>query len=94
MKYGKTGAITKTSITLTRWTDANFAIDEESRKSVSGYVYLAFALFLTVLMIGGFVLTKGNPLFLVLIPLIIFIARGFFIVNPNSSKVLVLINER
>ena len=64
--------------------------NEKKVKSVSGYVYLAFALFLTVLMIGGFVLTKGNPLFLVLIPLIIFIARGFFIVNPNSSKVLVL----
>ena len=63
---------------------------EKEVKSTSGYVYLAFALFLIVLMIVGFVSTRGNPIFLGFIPLIIFIARGFFIVNPNSSKVLVL----
>ena len=64
--------------------------NEKEVKSANGYVYLALALLLLVFMIGGFILTKGNPLFLVFIPVLIFIARGFFIVNPNSSKVLVL----
>jgi len=64
--------------------------NEKEVKAANGYAYLALALFIIVLMIGGFILTKGNPLFLVFIPVLIFIAKGFLIVNPNSSKVLVL----
>lgn len=41
------------------------------------------------IMVAGLVIMK-NPLFLVLSLLIILILRGFFIVNPNGSKVLVL----
>ncbi|MEJ2006445.1 MAG: SPFH domain-containing protein [Cyclobacteriaceae bacterium] len=40
-------------------------------------------------MIGGLVVTS-NPGFLLLFLLVILVIRGFFIVNPNGSKVLVL----
>ncbi len=40
-------------------------------------------------MVVGLIIT-GNPLFIILGLLIVLIGKGFFIVNPNSSKVLVL----
>ena len=39
--------------------------------------------------IGALVITE-NPWYLIGVPLVVLIMRGFFIVNPNSSKVLVL----
>lgn len=56
----------------------------------SGYLYLSLLFLLLGLMISGFVIYRGNPLFLLLAPFVIFIGTGFFTVNPNSSKVLVL----
>jgi regulator of protease activity HflC (stomatin/prohibitin superfamily) len=63
---------------------------EKEVKVSDGYALLALAVFLVVLMIAGIIITKGNPLFLVLVPFTVLIATGFFTVNPNSSKVLVL----
>ena len=63
--------------------------NEKSIKAKNGYTMLVvlFALFIT--MVSGVLLTK-NPLFLILFVLVILVIKGFFIVNPNGSKVLVL----
>ncbi|GGG40362.1 hypothetical protein GCM10011344_46580 [Dokdonia pacifica] len=58
-------------------------------KPTSGYVMLLVFFILIVGMITGIVLTE-SPEFVLFIPILILIIRGFFIVNPNSSKVLVL----
>lgn len=55
----------------------------------SGYAILFVVFAMVAVMIGGLIV-MANPLFLILFPLIILGLRGFFIVNPNSSKVLVL----
>lgn len=62
---------------------------ETKIKATNGYVMLIVLLILAVGTIVGLV-TMDNPLFLILILPIILIMKGFFIVNPNSSKVLVL----
>jgi regulator of protease activity HflC (stomatin/prohibitin superfamily) len=49
---------------------------------------LAVFLFIAVT-VAGIILFR-NPWFLLMIPVILLMMRGFFIVNPNSSKVLVL----
>ncbi|MFD2561626.1 SPFH domain-containing protein [Aquimarina rubra] len=62
---------------------------EKSLKASSGYVMLLILL----LVIGGTIfglLVSKNPLFLISILVIILIIKGFLIVNPNSSKVMVL----
>ncbi|WP_299681436.1 SPFH domain-containing protein [uncultured Dokdonia sp.] len=58
-------------------------------KPASGYFMLLVLFILIVSMIASIVLT-GNPEFVLCIPILILLIRGFFIVNPNSSKVLVL----
>ena len=63
---------------------------EKEVKMSSGYLYLSILLLLAGLMVFGFVFTNGNPRFIFLFPLIVFIGAGFFTINPNSSKVLVL----
>ncbi len=62
---------------------------EKQIKSSNGYVMLLVLLGVIFCMVVGFIVVK-SPLFLILIPLIFLIAKGFFIVNPNSSKVMVL----
>ncbi|MGY3794531.1 SPFH domain-containing protein [uncultured Aquimarina sp.] len=62
---------------------------ETKIKATNGYVMLMVLLVFIVGTIVGLV-TMDNPLFLIFILPIILIAKGFFIVNPNSSKVLVL----
>ena len=54
----------------------------------SGYLMVSI-LFIVIMAIIGFIM-MGNPLAVIMIFLMIFFIRGFFIVNPNSSKVLVL----
>ena len=62
---------------------------ETEFKATNGYIML-FILAVTITgMITGLIIFD-NPLFLLLGLLIILILKGFFIVNPNSSKVLVL----
>ena len=62
---------------------------EKNIKTNNGYLMLIVLLLLVVTMVIGLIVV-GNPLFLGLIVPILFIGRGFFIVNPNSSKVMVL----
>ena len=58
-------------------------------KPLNGYLMIVVLLvFIAVLLFGTAMME--NPAFLALIPVIILIMRGFFIVNPNGSKVLVL----
>ena len=49
---------------------------------------LVVILFIAVT-VSGIILFR-NPWFLLMVPVILLMMRGFFIVNPNSSKVLVL----
>jgi regulator of protease activity HflC (stomatin/prohibitin superfamily) len=63
--------------------------NEKPVNPINGYLMLFVLFALIILMVGGLVIT-GNPLFLILGVIIILMMRGFFIVNPNGSKVLVL----
>lgn len=63
--------------------------NERPTKAHSGYLFLLLLFILLAVMIAGSAITE-SPLFLVLIIFLILIIKGFFIVNPNSSKVLVL----
>lgn len=63
--------------------------NEKSVKTYNGYIMLVVFLALISGLIASLIIT-ANPIFLLLVPIIILVARGFFIVNPNSSKVLVL----
>ncbi len=63
--------------------------NEKSVSPINGYLMLVVLFVLIGITISGLVLT-GNPLFLVFGVLVILVLRGFFIVYPNGSKVLVL----
>ena len=63
--------------------------NEISLKPISGYVMLLVLFALIAIMVAGLIVLKA-VIFLLLFLLIILTIRGFFIVNPNSSKVLVL----
>ena len=62
---------------------------EKTYQAISGYLMLTVELLLLAGTILGIVMTH-NFLFLIAIPVIIFLAIGFVIVNPNESSVLVL----
>ncbi len=66
--------------------------NEKNIKAISGYIMLFVLLIVIGSMVAGITMTK-NPLSLLCIPLILLIAKGFFIVNPNSSKVMVLFGD-
>lgn len=55
----------------------------------NGYLFLVLAILILAGTVLGVVVTE-NPVFTVCILLFVFIVKGFFIVNPNSSAVLVL----
>ena len=55
----------------------------------NGYALLGVLAVLTCLMTLGIVFFR-NPIFLVISPILIVLGAGFFTVNPNSSKVMVL----
>ena len=55
----------------------------------SGYVMLFVLFILLVIMIGGLIFFR-NPMFLIMAPFVLLFMRGFFTVNPNGSKVMVL----
>ena len=63
--------------------------EEKNVKVTNGYVALSVLGVFLLTMILGIALFK-NPIFLGLLVVILFIAPGFFTVNPNGSKVLVL----
>ncbi len=62
---------------------------EKNIKATNGYLMLGVLLLVIILTILGLAIT-GNPSFAILVTVILFIVKGFFIVNPNGSKVLVL----
>ncbi len=62
---------------------------EKEIKASNGYAMLFVLLMLIVVTVAGLIFT-GSPWFLLMVPVILLVLIGFFIVNPNSSKVLVL----
>lgn len=62
---------------------------EKTYQAINGYLMLTIELILLAGTVLGIILTH-NLLFLIAIPVIIFLAIGFVIVNPNESSVLVL----
>lgn len=63
--------------------------NEKIVKAINGYLMLVVLFFTLVAIVWGIISFK-NPLFLTGIIVVFLILRGFFIVNPNGSKVLVL----
>jgi regulator of protease activity HflC (stomatin/prohibitin superfamily) len=63
--------------------------NEKHIKATNGYLMLLLLFLVIAATVAALVMT-ANPWYLVGVPLILLIMRGFFIVNPNSSKVLVL----
>ncbi|MEJ6583882.1 MAG: SPFH domain-containing protein [Crocinitomicaceae bacterium] len=66
--------------------------DEKTLKATNGYKMFAVLIAVIAGMITGFILTE-NPLFAILGMVMILIIKGFFTINPNSSKVMVLFGE-
>ena len=63
--------------------------NEKEIKPGSGYLMLLVLLAVIVGMVIG-VIVANNPAFLALMPLVVLLLRGFFVVNPNGSMVMVL----
>jgi regulator of protease activity HflC (stomatin/prohibitin superfamily) len=63
--------------------------NENVVEAINGYVMLLLFFLFGGLLIGAMVLTE-DPVFLALVVPMIFILPGFFIVQPNGSRVLVL----
>lgn len=63
--------------------------NEKEIKSGSGYLMLLVLLAVLAGMIIGVIIIK-NPAFLALMLIVVLILRGFFVVNPNGSMVMVL----
>ncbi|MEX0361203.1 SPFH domain-containing protein [Flagellimonas sp.] len=61
---------------------------EKQLKATNGYLMLFVLLVVIAIVIAG--VAVKNPLFLIFLPIMILLIRGFFIVNPNGSKVMVL----
>jgi len=58
--------------------------NEKNIKAFNGYIFILVLLILiTTTIVGGF--STKNPIFLALVPFIIFILPGFFIVQPNGG---------
>ncbi|MFT5777813.1 MAG: regulator of protease activity HflC (stomatin/prohibitin superfamily) [Crocinitomicaceae bacterium] len=60
--------------------------------AANGYMMFIVLIGIIGVMITGLVLTE-NPLFAILSLIIVLIIKGFFTVNPNGSKVMVLFGE-
>tara|TARA_R110001592_G_scaffold234658_2_gene492377 strand:+ start:114822 stop:115673 length:852 start_codon:yes stop_codon:yes gene_type:complete len=63
--------------------------NEKTLKPSSGYVFLLIVFLLLVAIIAGVAMAR-NPIALLMLPVVFVLMRGFFTVNPNSSKVMVL----
>lgn len=66
--------------------------NEKEIKASSGYVMLLVLLAVIVGMVTGLIITE-SPFFAILGLVIALIIKGFFIVNPNGSKVMVLFGD-
>lgn len=65
---------------------------EKTHKPASGYLMLFIVLLLFVGSISSIIATK-NPLYIIPIPIAVFLAIGFTVVNPNQSMVMVLFGK-
>ena len=65
-------------------------IQEKDFRAMSGYLWLLIHVTLIIVTILSVALLKSVPLFLALVLATIMTLPGYFIVNPNQSKVLVL----
>lgn len=63
--------------------------NEKNIKAVNGYLVLVIVFVLIISLLFGIIRTESAE-FLLFVPILLLILRGFFIVNPNSSKVMVL----
>jgi regulator of protease activity HflC (stomatin/prohibitin superfamily) len=63
--------------------------NETQFKATNGYAVLLLLFVIIIGMVIGIAITN-NPILLIMILPIVLIMKGFFTVNPNSSKVLVL----
>ena len=63
--------------------------NEKQITPTSGYTMLFVLLVIIISTVGGILITK-SPLFLIFVPFMGLIVKGFFTVNPNNSKVMVL----
>jgi regulator of protease activity HflC (stomatin/prohibitin superfamily) len=66
--------------------------NEKELKPTNGYLMLTILMLLLAVAVLGLIVLK-NPLFGILLVINIFIVKGFYTVNPNSSKVMVLFGE-
>jgi regulator of protease activity HflC (stomatin/prohibitin superfamily) len=67
-------------------------MEEKTLNPISGYIMLL--VLLLTLVVAGFGIATGNPLFIIGgIILTLLILPGFFFVNPNGSRVLVLFGD-
>lgn len=71
--------------------EANKNSEERTNKAMSGYLMLV--VFFALIGITAYGVSLKNPLVLVLLPVIILLIPGFFLVNPNGSRVLVLFGK-
>jgi len=58
-------------------------------KPTNGYTILTIVIVLIITLVAAIAVTQ-NPKFLFLVPVILFFFPGFFTINPNTSRVLVL----
>lgn len=65
---------------------------EKSHIPQSGYIALAICAFFLLASIAGFIIAK-SPLFLITLFIGVIMIPGFFFVNPNGSRVLVLFGK-
>lgn len=63
--------------------------NEKNIKAVNGYLVLVIVFILIISLLVGIIRTESAE-FLLFVPILLIIMRGFFTVNPNSSKVMVL----
>jgi len=63
--------------------------NEKNIKVSNGYSVLVALIAVIAIMVTGIILFK-NPLFLILVIVMALLIKGFFTVNPNASKVMVL----
>lgn len=66
--------------------------NEKEIKARSGYAMLLVLLGVVGGMIAGLLITE-IPIFIILMLVVVLIVKGFFIVNPNGSKVMVLFGD-
>ena len=63
--------------------------NEKQIKPTDGYIMLLVLLGVIICLVVGFAVIK-SAITIILIPIMVLLMKGFFIVNPNSSKVMVL----